>query len=370
MNDFWNDDDQELANIDVLENCVDCENISAAQRLECDSIIRSKGTPQICFRPEYLTVSDLVKQQWCEQQLVYSLDPGIYLMRAPPGMIVDIEETPEQKLVKKKGSDIHFERELEIQVPVQVNIETKEDDWGVKFLNLQFAVQSFYNGNRLAREIPVFGVPFDKDVFVYGIIDELQYNLNEYRVIITELKTRRNSFPPKQGQIRKDKYQVSLYAQLFNDFVEGRFSKELMAAKLQLKVNAQFSKSVMKHITQSRINSANKIHTLGALIDAVLTQVQAMPRIHFAKVEYIHQETKQFISVVDFCLDFQSLAEQYSRHIEWWLAKRGTTGVEVEDCWKCSYCLFSEFCEWRKVMAERTTKEAYRTKCVTDASLK
>ena len=102
-----------------------------------------------------------------------------------------------------------FFSELEVQVPVEVVVKTKEDKWAVKLINLQHTVKAFCRGQRLAREVPVFGCPFGGNIFVFGIIDELRYDPDKHEVEISELKTRRSSHPPKKGQQEKDKYQVS-----------------------------------------------------------------------------------------------------------------------------------------------------------------
>ena len=46
----------------------------------------------------------------CEQQLLYSLAPDVYLMRALPGEEVNIEESKDVKEIKSKGSGIHLAR--------------------------------------------------------------------------------------------------------------------------------------------------------------------------------------------------------------------------------------------------------------------
>ena len=87
-------------------------------------------------------------------------------------------------------------------------METTEDKWAVRLLNLQASVTSFLAGQRVAREVPVIGCPFGLGVFMFGIIDELRYNPDTHTIIISELKTRNSKYPPKLSQQRKDRYQV------------------------------------------------------------------------------------------------------------------------------------------------------------------
>ena len=105
--------------------------------------------------------------------------------------------------------------ELEISTPVEVTIETVEDKWAVRILNLWSAVSTFLSGGQIAREVPVFAEPFGLGAFVFGIIDELRYDMNTHTVTIAELKTRKSRFPPKSSQQEKDRYQVSCLGEIY-----------------------------------------------------------------------------------------------------------------------------------------------------------
>ncbi|CAL1543211.1 unnamed protein product [Lymnaea stagnalis] len=351
--DMWSEaDEQELADCSKYDDLKTLEQ-SSIFSMDCDKILETQGTPRHRYRPKYLTVSDLAKQHWCEQQLLYDLSPEVYLIRALPEMKVNLKETPEQSETKEKGSDIHLAREMEIQVPVPVKVESKEDEWAVKLLNLQFAVMAFHKGCKLAREIPVFGMPFGGDIFIFGIIDELQFDLQQYTIAISELKTRKSCHPPKKGQQEKDEFQVGLYAQLFNELVQGKMNKDLMAIHLQLNMETQLSQGLKSHINGLGTNFRSANCSLGSVVDTVLNQVQSMICIKEVKIEYIHQDTKAVISTVDTALDTNYIQKVFTEQQQWWNGQRGTRGVEVEDCWKCHFCKFSELCEWREIMAAK-----------------
>ncbi|XP_005102661.1 exonuclease V [Aplysia californica] len=358
--DSWSDADEEaMANL-VFDDDQDSDRERRQFDLECDRVLKNKGGPLQQRRHKYLIVSDLGRQHWCEQQLLYSLDPDVYLMRALPGEVVNIEESKEVKEIKSKGSDIHLTRELEVHVPVEVKVVTKEDKWAVKLLNLQAAVVTFHTGGHIAREVPVFGAPFDLGIFVFGIIDELRYDPEHHKVDILELKTRNSQYPPKQSQQRKDQYQVSVYAQLFNELVLGKVSKEMVKKHLGLDLNKPLTADVMEHVRASNLGDKDRENTnLSSLLDTVLSQVQSLACISQASLEYVHQESKKQISLTDFDLDAESLEMSFSHHVKWWRGERGTEGVDIEDCWKCSFCLFSELCEWREYMANKTSKVSH-----------
>ncbi|KAK3691192.1 hypothetical protein RRG08_039050 [Elysia crispata] len=355
--DFGSDsDEEELVKIEYDEKNSGPGHSSSSNTLECDIVIKTGGTPKTQFRPRYNIVSDFAKQHWCEMQLLYSLAPDIILLRAIPGEEVKLEESEEAKVVKGKGTDIHLQRELEVQVPVEVVVKTKEDKWAVKLINLQHAVKAFCRGQRLAREVPVFGCPFGGNIFVFGIIDELRYDPDKHEVEISELKTRRSSHPPKKGQQEKDKYQVNLYAQLFNELVSGSANKDIVVTHLGLNRDIKLSSSVMKHVQDVATDKASEACTFGDLLETVLSQVQSLCCITRSRVEYIRQEDKSEILVLDFLLDTERLQQMFTEQCRWWRGERGTTGVEIEDCWKCDHCQFAPLCEWRDYMADKLSK--------------
>ncbi|CAG5116934.1 unnamed protein product [Candidula unifasciata] len=346
--DEWSDaDEDELAKIDFFDNGCELSKFS----LECDKLLSAEGTPLQRYRPKYLIVSDFVQQYWCEQQLLYRLSPEAYLLNVSPGVDVSIEESAESKEVKERGSDVHLARELEIQVPVEVEVITKEDAWAVKFLNIQTMILAFTKGHRVAREVPVFGVPFGSGFFVYGIIDELQYNPDLHTVEILELKTRKSCYPPRKSQQDKDAFQVGLYAEMFNDLVRGMVTREMVENHLKLTLDTPLSGGIQRHIHQQNKKVKMKIFTCGDILDMVLSQMQSFTCITKGTVEYVHQESRKQISTFPMTLDQEKLRSLFLKQCEWWRGERGTVGVDVEDCWKCSYCQFAPFCEWRAVKA-------------------
>uniref|UniRef100_UPI00398F252E exonuclease V n=1 Tax=Pristiophorus japonicus TaxID=55135 RepID=UPI00398F252E len=86
------------------------------------------------FDRKYLSVTDLCRQAWCEQQVVYGMElPHIQRLR---------DEVP----VVQAGSSIHLARELEVQDIVPINVESREDSWAVKLFNLLSMIQFLQAG--------------------------------------------------------------------------------------------------------------------------------------------------------------------------------------------------------------------------------
>lgn len=310
-NDDWSDtDDEALARIDEKDFTVgNFEGTTKKYQLECDNILRERWKSSEKSWHRYIVVSDFAKQHWCEQQHLYSLAEDIYEMRAPEGEKVDLEDTEEVKKVKAKGTEIHKAKELEIGDQVEVKIETIEDKWAVRLINLKVAVVGFLCGQKVAREVPVFGSLFGIDTFLFGIIDEVRYDPELHRVTISELKTRNSKYPPKKSQQEKDKYQVSLYAQLFNEMVKGSVTLSSVASHFKVDLQRPLSEEVSSHV-KATVRSGGQMEevvTLDELLKDVLLQIQALTVISWAQVEYIHQDSQELIFVNQFDIDDQLL---------------------------------------------------------------
>lgn len=81
--------------------------------------------------------------------------------------------------------------------------------------------------------------------------------------------------------------------------------------------------------------------------DFFFKQVQSLTCIEFTNLEYIHQEDNSTILEVRLNYDPENIKAKVLDQVQWWKGERGTVGVDIEDCWKCSFCRFSALCEWR-----------------------
>ena len=90
------------------------------------------------------------------------------------------------------------------------------------------------------------------------------------------------------------------------------------------------------------------------VIISCLSQVQSLTCITEARIEYVNQETERQLLNIEYKLELDdSVFIQFSRHLEWWHGERGTQGVDIEDCWKCTFCIFQGLCEWREHCANK-----------------
>ena len=105
------------------------------------------------YRP--LAVSDFVAPAWCELQYFYSLSKYGRIKRTA---------------VMKKGTEVHRTLELEVHEYVPVEVQTKEDAWGLRIWNVIQGLRAL-RATGVTRELDVWGV-VDGEV-VSGIIDEI-----------------------------------------------------------------------------------------------------------------------------------------------------------------------------------------------------
>jgi exonuclease V len=72
----------------------------------------------------------------------------------------------------KKGSTVHKKLELEVHEFIPIDVQTKEDSWGLRFWNVIQGLRTL-RLTGITREVPVWGVI--DGLVISGIIDELSY---------------------------------------------------------------------------------------------------------------------------------------------------------------------------------------------------
>ncbi|XP_061197682.1 exonuclease V-like [Saccostrea echinata] len=283
------------------------------------------------FRPGYLWVTDFTRQNWCEQQLYYTFT---------------IPTIAEENPVMTAGTDLA--RELATHDIVKVAVQSNEDIWAIKLLNLHSALLAFLNGGKIAREVPVFGNPFGGNIFVVGLIDELRFDPSNYTIDMVELKTRQSSSLPSKAQRKQHNFQVMLYKTLFDDLVKGRVSKDFIASSLRIDLHKELGEPIKEHAEKQFV----VIKNLNDLMDLIFHKIQTLTCINQILIEYVHQKSKQTINHVEVEYDVSEISRLYEQYLQFWRGNREAVGVEIEDAWKCQRCDFQSICDWRKRKTE------------------
>jgi len=104
-----------------------------------------------------LSVTDLVSPAWCELQYWYTLTLHGRKKRTP---------------AMKQGSAVHRVLEDQVHTTVHVDLETKEDAWGLRIWNVIQGLRTLRDDG-LTRELEIWGTV--DGLVVNGVVDELSY---------------------------------------------------------------------------------------------------------------------------------------------------------------------------------------------------
>lgn len=249
--------------------------------------------------------------------------------------------------------------ELAAHDKVDVGVTSNEDIWAVKVINLLMSVQGFLNGQTLAREVPVFGAPFGQDVFIVGLIDELRFDLDQYTVDLSDLKTRASRYMPSKSQEAQHRVQVMLYKKLFDDLVQGKVPKDLIAKHLRVRLDSQFGEGITTHLKSAGI----ECNTLSELLDFTYRRLQSCTCVNKLSIEYVFQDTGETLGRKEIDYDEDDLRQKVVDSLDYWKGRRPPKGVEIEEAWKCHRCEFVDTCDWlqrkTKECVEKNRKNAY-----------
>lgn len=206
------------------------------------------------FPKKPLSVSDLTAGSWCELQHFYVLDRrGGRRFRTE---------------AMKAGSVIHERLEREVHTPVQVDIATREDAFGLKIWNIIQGLRTLRDTG-IARELEVWG--FIDGQLVNGIVDGLSYenpdpsleeetlstrgsqsssqssqyqlSLGNKLIFITDVKTRSSKRPPSHAQARGTMVQLFLYHRFISDMASSKLDYLRVFARYGLRPDEPFSDS-------------------------------------------------------------------------------------------------------------------------------
>lgn len=277
------------------------------------------------WRHGYLWVSHLVSQMWCEQQMEYGFTKKEAILAEPQHVI--------------RGSELHLARELQSEDYVNVQVESNEDIFAIKVLNLYLHLSSIRD-KKLSREVPIFG--WIGELFLMGKIDELQW-IND-GLQISEFKTRTKPCLPGKSQLKTHEFQVMIYQYLLSNLLS--IDTDLLCAKLKLSKDKNLGSDVIKFCPSADIKClSDLLEMLHNLLDLFpcLTQVKHL------KIDYSCQDDDaKVFATLDVNYDESWILKEIKHYQSYWLGDRFVAqGVDIEDAWKCSYCDFADDCEWR-----------------------
>ena len=233
-----------------------------------------------------LSVTDLISPSWCELQYWYSLTKHGKKKRTP---------------AMKQGTAVHKTLEEQVHHTVAIDIQTKEDTWGLRVWNIIQGLRAIRQIG-MTRELEVWGVI--DGLVVNGVIDELSYvcpdreleqktiegievappvpanqttitdflspngsqNLTSENygvsgqlrstlkqspsIYISDVKTRNTASIPKAASFRPTLMQLMLYHRLLSRMVTGDLDTTTLFSRYELQADAPFTDTFIAQISE------------------------------------------------------------------------------------------------------------------------
>lgn len=254
------------------------------------------------WRP--LAVSDFTAPAWCELQYYISLSRY--------GRI-------RQTATMKRGTEVHTALEEEVHQYIPVDVQTKEEGWGLRIWNVIQGLRSLrYFG--VTRELDVWGI-IDGQV-VSGIIDELsvqcpdpelqdkldqqeisfmptpQMTIAEFfsqhkaakqaaqstltdvaRIYISDTKSRTKPTLPSGSSLKPVKIQLMLYHRLLSQLANQDVPSAPIFARYKLSPAAPFSTKFTDQLSKTEFNITAAIDSRFSSPNNVNSELQKNPNL-------------------------------------------------------------------------------------------
>ncbi len=239
-------------------------------------------------------------------------------------------------------------RELATEDYVDVKIESNEDIFAVKALNLFQHLTRLSSGQdaSVCREVPVFGQL--GSLTLLGKVDEIKVVNENGDLAIVEFKTRVRRSLPSKSQELGHKLQVMIYKHLLDNLDSLDIAK--LSRVLKLDMDKTLGKDVQKH-------AGGEIKSLTDLFQCLSRAVKRLDRkVTKLQIEYCAQDNKEVFATSDVEYDENWLLTTVDKLEQYWSGTRSAQGVGIEEAWKCSMCSFAENCDWRIAKSKELQK--------------
>ena len=194
----------------------------------------------------------------------------------------------------KRGSSVHKDLEEQVHVTVPVDVQTREDTWGLRIWNIVQGLRTL-RITGMTRELELWGV-VDGEI-VNGVIDELSYTcpdpqleaqlsgqktekkhdiqiapdqatIDEFfksqstqesggcsaikdvrKIYLMDVKTRNSKYPPKGVSLRPVHVQLMLYRKLLASFASNEVSAEVVFKRYDLDSSRPISERLIQQLS-------------------------------------------------------------------------------------------------------------------------
>jgi exonuclease V len=346
---------------------------------ECDSrspLERFRTKPK---KP--LSVTDLISPAWCELQYSYTLTK---FGRKP------------RTQAMRSGTKIHQKLEDEVHTTVPVQVQTKEDRFGLRLWNAISGLRCLRETG-LTRELEVWGIL--EGQVVNGVIDELSYTCPDTafeeqteraqvernggvvllppgqntltqdrlepnrQVYIADVKTRSVRSVPAGASLRPTWMQLMLYRKLLESLSLNTVDAETIFARYDVTPLRSFTPTFLNEIGSiGSGNEATNFPNLLSLWALLITEMQVtLPPTSLSPIlraEFRYVKTGNVIGSELTVYKTNIIDGYIAEEMDWWKGRRDAKGVEIEEAFKCRICDFAENCTWRKSKVEDATEKS------------
>ncbi|KAF1940749.1 hypothetical protein EJ02DRAFT_349471 [Clathrospora elynae] len=343
-----------------------------------------------------LSVTDLVSPAWCELQYFYTLTKFGRKLRTQ---------------AMRTGSKVHQKLEDEVHTTVPVQVQSKEDRFGLKIWNAISGLRCLRETG-LTRELEVWGVI--EGQVINGVIDELSYECPDLafeeqveksraetkggivplppgqlsiaqafakvvrpenqsawigtlepdrQVYITDVKTRSALSLPTGASLRPTWMQLMLYRKLVESLSLNTVDAETVFTRYDLESLDPFTAVFMQEISNiGPQNEASKYPNLLSLWSLLVTEMQTTfspsSLSPILRAEFRYAKTGHVIGSELTVYETEIIDRYIAEEMAWWKGRRQAKGVEIEEAFKCRICDFAEECSWRKTKVEEAIEKS------------
>jgi exonuclease V len=312
----------------------------------------------------------------------------------------------------RTGSKIHQKLEDEVHTTVPVQVQTKEDRFGLRLWNAISGLRCLRETG-LTRELEVWGVI--QGQVVNGVIDELSFecpdpSFEEHmersiaeksgglvplppaqpsisaafakaskpqtdesawsrglkpdrQVYIADVKTRSVQTLPTGASLRPTWMQLMLYRKLLESLSLNTVDAETVLLRYDLAPLDPFTETFMQEIDRLSPYSETSLYpNLLSLWSLLVTEMQVtFPPAALSpmlRAEFRYAKTGSVIGSELTVFDADIIDAYITEKMAWWKGSREAKGVETEEAFKCRICDFAEACSWRKTKIEEATEKS------------
>jgi exonuclease V len=311
----------------------------------------------------------------------------------------------------RNGSRIHQNLEDEVHTTVPVQVQSKEDRFGLRIWNAVSGLRCLRETG-LTRELEVWGIV--KGQVVNGVIDELSYKCPDpafeeqveraraekdsdtiplppgqisisqafsrasshsennawirglepnRQVYISDVKTRSVRSVPAGASLRPTWMQLMIYRKLLESLSLNTVDAETVFARYDVQPLEPFTSIFLDAIgglgpVDEVLNYPNLLSVWALLITEMQATLPPTSLSPILRAEFRYAKTGDVIGSELILYETAIIDRYITEEMTWWKGSRQARGVEMEEAFKCRICDFAEDCTWRKTKVEEATEKS------------